>query len=379
MKLRFPLATLAGVLTWLLVALLTLLILLRMPGEQPVIAVSLLLLVYGVSFTLLTQDNQPFSLTGPYGRYLLWLPLFCAFSLLVLLPPRQFDYLSILSIIWVCLLPHVMSQAKALLVSALVVASWFILQAYLEQRSLWIMASLYGAFHLFAVVNQSAITAEQQAKQALAEKNLELQSAQQLLLAASKQTERTRIARNLHDLLGHHLTALTIQLQIASYQTEGDAKQQVDKSLQLARLLLSDVREAVTVLREDTDLNLQLLLQPLLDALPEALTVELDIPAKLQLSSILQAQHLLMVVREAMSNTLKHAGATQLSISARISSGQLMLTISDNGKVTKHWQKGNGLTGIQERLAECGGTLDVAIVEGAMQLQLTLPQELPNV
>lgn len=379
MKLRFPLATLAGVLTWLLVSLLTLLILLRMPGEQPVFAVLLLLLIYGTSFTLLTQDNQPLSLTGPYGRYLLWLPLFCAFTLLVLLPPRQFDYLSILSIIWVCLLPHVMSQTKALLLSALVVASWFILQSYLEQRSLWIMASLYGAFHLFAVVNQSAITAEQQAKQALAEKNLELQSAQQLLLAASKQTERTRIARNLHDLLGHHLTALTIQLQVASYQTEGEAKQQVDKSLQLARLLLSDVREAVTVLREDTDLNLQLLLQPLLDALPDSLSVELDIPAKVQLSSILQAQHLLMLVREAMSNTLKHAGATKLRISARIISEQLILTISDNGKVAKHWQTGNGLAGMQERLAECGGTLDIAIVDGAMQLKLTLPQEQPNV
>lgn len=384
MKLRFPLATLAGVLTWLLVSALTLFILLRLPGEQPIIAVTVLLLLYGISFTLLTQDNHSCSLGGRYGRYLLWVPLLCAFAVLGLLPPRQFDYLAILSIIWVCLLPHIMSQHKALLLSAIVVMMWFSIMAWLEQRNLWISASLYGAFHLFAVVMQSAVIAEQQAKQALAAKNLELQSAQQLLLAASRQAERTRIARNLHDLLGHHLTALTIQLQVASYHTDGEAKQQVDKSLQLARLLLSDVRETVSSMRDYSDLNLQQLLQSLIENVPEPLQVELDIPTELSLPSVMQAQHLLMLVQEAISNTLKHAYATKLSIVARLkplalAPQELELTITDNGKVAASWQWGNGLTGMQERLAECGGSLLIHNEAGAMQLQIRLPQELASV
>ncbi|CAM5202155.1 sensor histidine kinase [Alishewanella longhuensis] len=282
MKLKFPLATLAGVITWLLVALLTLYILWHLPGKHPIFSVSLLLLLFGLCFILLTQEEHPYGVTGRYGRYLLGGSLACAFALLWLLPSRHFDYLAILTIIWVCFLPYVMSQQRAFLLSMLVVICWFSLQAWLEQRSLWITASLYGTFHLFAVIMQSAITAEQQAKQALAEKNLELQSAQQLLLAASRQTERTRIARNLHDLLGHHLTALTIQLQIASYHTDGEAKQQVDKSLQLARLLLSDVREAVSSMRDGTDLNLRQLLQPVVENLPESLQIELDIPTELK-------------------------------------------------------------------------------------------------
>lgn len=375
MKLRFPLETLAGVLTWLLVSALTLLILQRLAGEQPIVLVTLLLLLYGIGFILLTQEQHRFGLSGSYGRYLLWLTLLCAFSLLVILPPRQFDYLSILTIIWVCLLPHCMSQRRALLLSAVIVVSWFSLQAYLEQRSLWITASLYGAFHLFAVIMQSAITAEQQAKQALAAKNLELQSAQQLLLAASRQNERMRIARDLHDLLGHHLTALTIQLQIACYHTEGEAKQQVEQSLQLARLLLSDVREAVSSMREQSDLNLQQLLKPLLASLPKSLQVELNVPAELSLSGVLPAQHLLMLIREAISNTLKHARATKLCISARVEQQHLVLTITDNGQVMHDWQAGNGLTGMQERLAECGGSLQVSDHTGAMQLELRLPQE----
>lgn len=379
MKLKFPLATLAGVITWLLVALLTLYILWHLPGKQPVFSVSLLLLLFGLCFILLTQEEHPYGVTGRYGRYLLGLSLACAFALLWLLPSRHFDYLAILTIIWVCFLPYVMSQQRAFLLSMLVVICWFSLQAWLEQRSLWITASLYGTFHLFAVIMQSAISAEQQAKQALAEKNLELQSAQQLLLAASRQTERTRIARNLHDLLGHHLTALTIQLQIASYHTDGEAKLQVDKSLQLARLLLSDVREAVSSMRDSTDLNLWQLLQPVVENLPESLQVEFDIPTELSVSSILQAQHFLMLVREAVSNTLKHAGASKLSIVARLEQQELAVTITDNGKLVANWQWGNGLTGMQERLAECGGSLKVITNTGAMQLQIRLPQELTRV
>ncbi|CAM5188043.1 sensor histidine kinase [Alishewanella longhuensis] len=381
MKLKFPLATLAGVITWLLVALLTLYILWHLPGKHPIFSVSLLLLLFGLCFILLTQEEHPYGVTGRYGRYLLGGSLACAFALLWLLPSRHFDYLAILTIIWVCFLPYVMSQQRAFLLSMLVVICWFSLQAWLEQRSLWITASLYGTFHLFAVIMQSAITAEQQAKQALAEKNLELQSAQQLLLAASRQTERTRIARNLHDLLGHHLTALTIQLQIASYHTDGEAKQQVDKSLQLARLLLSDVREAVSSMRDGTDLNLRQLLQPVVENLPESLQIELDIPTELSVSSILQAQHFLMLVREAVSNTLKHAGASKLSIVARLEQQDLAvtITITDNGKLVDNWQWGNGLTGMQERLAECGGSLMMSNNTGAMQLQIRLPQELTRV
>lgn len=375
MKLRFPLETLAGVLTWLLVSLLTLYILTRLPGEQPIAAITCLLLIYGLSFTLLTQDNHICSPDGKIGQYLLWLPLACAFAVLLLLPPGNFDYLAILTIIWVCLLPHIMSQGRALIVTALVVGVWFSVQAWLEQRALWITASLYGSFHLFAVIMQTAISAERRATQALAAKNIELHSAQQLLLAASKQAERNRIARNLHDLLGHHLTALTIQLQVASYQTEGAAKQQVEKSLQLARLLLSDVREAVTVMRDDTALNLRELLSPVVQSVPQSLVVETDIPAHLNLASVLQAQHVLMIVREAISNTLKHSGATALWLSAHTERASLILIIKDNGAVAPSWQPGNGLIGMGERLAELGGGLLINGDTGAVQLTIQLPLE----
>lgn len=374
MKYHFPLATLAGILTWLLVSGITLMLLLRLPAPQPLLPASLLLLVYGMSFILLTQEQHPLGLGGRYGRWLLPLPLLCAFALQWLLPTAIFDYLAILTIIWVCLLPHLMSQRLALLLTLGVVVLWFGLQAYLEQRSLWITAALYGSFHLFAVLMQAAIKAETEARAELTEKHRQLLAAQQLLQLASRAEERNRIARDLHDLLGHHLTALTIQLQVASYQCDGEAKLQVEKSLQLARLLLSDVREAVSAMRDSSELDLQQLFAPLLQHLPDSLQVELDIAPKLKASSLNQAQHLQYLVQEAISNTLKHANANCLWIHAREAEQGIALEIKDNGQLKANWQPGNGLIGMRERVAECGGKLHLAADAGGLALQIWLPQ-----
>ncbi|MCB5226107.1 histidine kinase [Alishewanella sp. 16-MA] len=383
MKLPFPLATLAGVLTWLLVSGITLLILQRLPGPQPWLPVVLLLLLYGGCFIFLTQESSSsLALKQRYGHYLLAVQLASAFGLLWVLPTGHFDYLAILTIIWVSLLPHIMSQYKAILLAAVVVVIWFSLQAVLEQRSLWISASLFGSFHLFAIVMQSAILAEQQAKLKIASQHQQLQAAQHLLLAASRQGERHRIARDLHDLLGHHLTALTIQLEVARHHSDGEARLQVEKSLQLAKLLLSDVREAVSSMRDYADLSLAHLLEPILADLPAHLNIELTIPADLTLPNISQAQHVMMLVQEAVSNTLKHTKATTLSLSAEIihdsDKAELLLCITDNGMLADNWRLGNGLTGMQERVAECHGQLNLQKVNGALQLQIRLPQEVIN-
>src|SRR3546814_18990264 len=74
--------------------------------------------------------------------------------------------------------------------------------------------------------------------------NAELRATRALLAESARVNERTRISRELHDLLGHHLTALSLNLEVASHITEGKAHDHVGQAHTLARLLLSDVREA---------------------------------------------------------------------------------------------------------------------------------------
>ncbi len=375
MKLKYPLATLAGVLTWALVFAITLYLLPRVSGAVPLLPVCLLFVLYGGCFMLLTQEPGWLGLQQPAGKLLLLLQLASAFALLLWLPAKHFEYLAILSIIWVSLLPSVMPVTRALLLAALVVVVWFTVLALRQSHSVWINALLYGTFHLFAVLMQSATQAAQQAKDELASKHQQLLATQQLLQAASRQSERSRIARNLHDVVGHHLTALTIQLQVASHLTAGEARAQVEKCHQLAKLLLSDVREAVSTMRQYADVSLHDAISQLTALLPEQLRVKLAIAPDIMLADLTQAQHLLCIVQEALSNSLKHAAATQIEIRAVLHNGQLVLTIQDNGKLAPHWRAGNGIKGMQERLAECGGSLAIASIQQAMQLTLTLPYQ----
>jgi two-component system, NarL family, sensor histidine kinase DesK len=375
MKRHFDFATLAGMATWALVYGLSLHILQRLNWPHSLWPVHGLFLLYGALFYLLTNEQSRYSLTTAWGRPLLLLQLGAAFGLLWLLPQRYFDFLAILTIIWAGILPFVMRTYYAVIVIVLVIAAWFSLVALRTDGTVWISALLYGSFHLFALLVQSANRDAQLAKQELEQKHQQLQATQQLLQAASRQSERTRIARNLHDLVGHHLTALTIQLQVAGHLAQGEVKPQIEKCHQLAKLLLNDVREAVSTMREFADMTLSEALQPMLALLPQQLTVKLDIAPQIMLHDLQQAQHLLYVIQEALSNSLKHSGATELRLAAFMSDGRLVIQIHDNGQLPANWQAGNGIKGMQERLAECAGKVEFTRQDQAMALTVSVPYQ----
>lgn len=373
MKRKIDFASLAGLLTWLMVYGITLYILQKTTSAYGGVLLHVLFLGYGALFWLLTREKGPFTLQGRFGSWLLLLQLLLAFSLQWLLPERNFYFISILTIIWAAMLPFVLRTGPAILLTILVVALWHVLIAWQTGSSVWITALLYGSFHLFAVLVQSASRDAEAAKDELEQKHQQLLATQQLLQAASRQSERTRIARNLHDVVGHHLTALTIQLQVAGHLTDGEAKVQVDNCHQLAKLLLSDVREAVSTMRQYADVSLLDAISGLTRLLPTQLEVKLQIPADIMLNDLAQAQHLLCIVQEALSNSLKHSGATTVNIKASIAEHQLQLLIDDNGILMPRWQPGNGIIGMQERLAECNGSLLVGNKNQAMQLTIRLP------
>lgn len=373
MKIKIEFATLAGVLTWLMVYAISSYILLHRYPAYNTVLVHTLFVLYGIVFFVLTQEQWRFSLRSRWGKPLLLVLLAVAFGLLLTLPAQHFDFLAIYTIIWAALLPFVMRTGYALLLIVVLELCWFSLISYRTDEAVWISALLYGSFHVFALLVQSSSRDAADAKEELEQKHQQLVATQQLLQAASRQSERTRIARNLHDVVGHHLTALTIQLQVASRLSEGEAKTQVDNCHQLAKLLLADVREAVSTMREFADMTLHDAIVPLLTWLPRSLQVKLDIPTDIMLRNLQQAQHLLCIVQEALSNSLKHSGASAVTLSAVVSDEQLHLTYFDNGTLSPNWQPGNGITGMQERVAECGGRLQLGVRQQALLLEISLP------
>ena len=372
MKTRIDFATLAGIVTWMMVYGISVYILQkRAPGVGW--EVHLLFLTYGGLFWAMTRETGVCSLSGRFAPLWMLLQLVIAFSLLWILPPRNFEFLAILTIIWAAMLPSVTKTAVAIALTILVVALWHTILALKYGQSVWITGLLYGSFHVFAVLVQSATRDAETAQRALTQKHQQLLATQQLLQAASRQSERTRIARNLHDLVGHHLTALSIQLQIASHKTEGDAKQQIDKCSQLAKLLLADVREAVSTMRQFADVSLIDAVKPLTEWLPPSFSVRLDIADDIMLNDLQQGQDVIYIIQEAISNSLRHSSATAITISAAVIDECLVLTIYDNGKLPLHWVPGNGLIGMQERVRGLQGALTFEKRRKAMQISIRLP------
>ena len=107
-----------------------------------------------------------------------------------------------------------------------------------------------AGFQAFAVTSSYLALRETRAREGLARANTELHAAHALLAEQSRTEERLRISRDLHDTLGHHLTALSLQLDVASRLSDGKAAAHVRQAHAITRLLLSDVRDVVGTLRE---------------------------------------------------------------------------------------------------------------------------------
>jgi signal transduction histidine kinase len=220
----------------------------------------------------------------------------------------------------------------------------------------------YGTFQAFAAIIVRVARRETEARHALASAHAELRATTRLLETSSRNAERLRISRELHDTLGHRLTALALALEVASHQVDGPAHEQVGKAQLIAKGLLTDVRQTVGALREAPQ-ALAPALTELVDALPGLeveLTVEETVPADAERSLAV-----IRCVQELATNALRHGDATRLMVAVVNDERGLRVSAADDGRGTPHVRMGNGLTGMQERFDELGGSVEFFSRPGA--------------
>lgn len=236
-----------------------------------------------------------------------------------------------------------------------------------------VQALLYVGFS--SLVFTTAYVAKEQANAREEQRriNAELRGTRALLAESARVNERTRIARDLHDLLGHHLTALSMNLEVAGHLADGPAQQHVKQAHQLARLLLTDVREAVSHLREGGAIELEPALRPLTENVP-GLAVELDMEPGLRTDDPECAHVLLRSTQEIITNAVRHSGGDRLSLHVHRSDDGIRIDAEDNGRGSDAVVAGNGLNGMRERVAAHGGTMRVDTAPGrGFRLHLDLP------
>lgn len=225
-------------------------------------------------------------------------------------------------------------------------------------------------FFTSTVARQQAEAREEQRRL-----NSELRATRALLAESTRIAERMRIARELHDLVGHHLTALSLNLEVASHLTNEAAAEHVRKAQNTARHLLSDVREAVSELRQDDAIDLTQALRSLIEGVP-SLAVHVETPPRFSVEDPRRAQVLLRCAQEIITNTARHAGARNLWLRFDyVNANLLELSARDDGRGAANFRPGNGLSGMRERLNEFEGsvTVDQALAQGfALTVRLPL-------
>ncbi|WP_165962698.1 sensor histidine kinase [Occultella glacieicola] len=220
----------------------------------------------------------------------------------------------------------------------------------------------YFAFQAFAALVIGSARKEARSREELAVAHAELRATAAVLETTSRSAERLRIARELHDLLGHQLTALALELEVAAHRSTGESLEHVARARGIAKDLLTDVRATVGELR-DAPIGLEPTLRAIVSDVP-GLSVGLSV-AEVRPLDEERALVVVRCVQEILTNTLRHARATRLWIDVRSDEDGLRLSAEDDGSGTGAIERGNGLRGMAERAEAIGGSLALASEPGA--------------
>jgi two-component system sensor histidine kinase DesK len=201
--------------------------------------------------------------------------------------------------------------------------------------------------------------------------NRQLHRANEEIEHLAKVAERERIARDLHDVLGHTLSVITLKAELAGKLMERDrerAGKEIREVEQISRQAQSDVRDAIRGYR--TKGLAAELAQAKATLETAGLSVQCDAATTVKLPAM-QESVLSLAVREAVTNVVRHARARNCRLRIEQNNGSCRLEIQDDGLGARS-EEGNGLRGMRERVEMLGGTLQRSHDQGTT-LTITLP------
>jgi signal transduction histidine kinase len=223
----------------------------------------------------------------------------------------------------------------------------------------------YAAFSAFALLVVRLHLQERRARADLADSNAALLGTRAVVVEGTRQIERLRIARELHDSLGHHLTALNLQLELAERIADGPVTAPVGRARAIARASLDEVRRVVGAMRAPAEFDLVAALRALAGGIAapvihvETTPEDIDLPPD-------AAHAIFRCVQEAVTNSVRHAAAASVRVHLEQAARGLTVRVTDDGEGAKGPASpaGTGMTGMRERAEELGGTIRFASLAG---------------
>ncbi|MEW6239793.1 MAG: sensor histidine kinase [Chloroflexota bacterium] len=301
---------------------------------------------------------------GPGGNWLIGLPLVSAAVERLSSRGRWFVYLGVLAAVFLPILYY--SSLDVALMNALIVSTAII----------------------FVVVITQVRMNEHRAREDAERLTRDLEAANRKLAEYATQAEelaatqeRNRLAREIHDNLGHYLTIVNVQIEAARLTLDSDPVRAMDaltKAQELAKKGLSSVRQSVAALRVSPVEN-----RPLEEAIAElvdesnttGIAAEFHLVGNSRPIGSKSALALYRAAQEGLTNVRKHAQASRADVTLDFSQPeQIRLTVSDNGVGASDTSQGFGLVGIRERVQLLGGEFKVETEIGkGFRLEVLIP------
>jgi len=261
-------------------------------------------------------------------------------------------------------------------VAALALAANVAMYAVLKQAGFaqpLMVVLLYGGFQAFAALTAHYARNSALARDALARVNADLLATRALLADSARDAERLRLARELHDVAGHKLTAMRLNLRALAADDRLAGHEGLRMAEQLSGELLADIRQVVQSMRDDRGLDLDTALHALAAPFPRP-RLQLQIAQGVRVSDPQVAETVLRLVQEALTNAARHGDADTVWLTITKEDQQLCIDIRDDGQCAERIREGNGIAGMRERLAALQGRLQLDRTErGGLHLLAWLP------
>jgi signal transduction histidine kinase len=232
----------------------------------------------------------------------------------------------------------------------------------------------YSTFCAFALLVYWLELNERQARQSLARANIEILGAHSLVVEGARQAERLRISRELHDSLGHQLTALRLQLELAGRHGDvATAQKALAQARGLSEEALKDLRKVVHTIQAAEWTDLPGAVRALAAGLPGT-SIQVEASQGFAVSGEVGSV-LFRCIQEAVTNSLKHSGGHSIWISLMRDASGLRVSVRDDGRRRAGFEPGVGLRNIQARAAQLGGVAEVGpSPRGGFEVRLVLPE-----
>ncbi|HTS34992.1 MAG TPA: sensor histidine kinase [Candidatus Solibacter sp.] len=262
------------------------------------------------------------------------------------------------------MVPFCVSTQRKAVIGLILIGSTGAITAFLQHPdTLWVY--FYSAIFPLLIGAGNTFFAERNRM------NQKLRKANEEIEHLAKVAERERIARDLHDVLGHTLSVITLKSELAGKLLERDpqrAAKEIREVEEISRQALSDVRDAIRGYRAK-GLAAELV-QAKATLETAGVSVHCDAATTMKLPAM-QESVLSLAVREGVTNVVRHARATNCRLRLEQQNGSCRLEIQDDGQGFSSVE-GNGLRGMRERVEMLGGTLERMNKSGTM-LIINLP------